>query len=156
MGLKESLEAWKRNADIACLIARMSPEGGVEHVLDRDHKKLAVNGGPIHVLYLLENGTYRINTEQEGTTVVASNAPKIVIMDTVENKLYTAGTRGSIELVKIYLEANPERAVQPGVLELAAKIIKQGPDPEAINPSRRSAYIPIAIIEIQNVGKYRQ
>lgn len=154
MGLKESLKAWERNADIACLIARMNPEGGTEHFLEGGEKEIKLTDRPLQVLYLLENGTYQIKKGQESATIVGSNAPKILIVDTRENAIYTAGTQASIDLVKKYLKANPIRAMEPGVFELAAKISKQGPDPEAKDPSCRDVYIPIAIIEIHGVGRY--
>lgn len=161
MGLKESLKAWERNADIACLIARMNPGKNVEHVLDRNNREVTLDGKGLHVLYLLEKGTYKINMEEEGATINGSDVPKILIMDTRTRWLYAAGTKDSIEAVskeaiEKYLNGNYDKAAEPeavSALNLAAKISKRGPDPKSTDPAYRGFYIPIAIIEIHSIGR---
>jgi len=159
MGLKESLKAWERNADIACLIARMNPGENVEHVLDRDNEEITLDGKPLHVLYLLEKGTYKINMGQESATINGSDVPKILIMDTRTRWLYAAGTKDCIEVVskeaiEKYLNGNYGKATESeAVLNLAAKISGRGPDQKAVDPAYRGFYIPVTIIEVQIIGR---
>jgi len=119
---------WLKQADVACLLARMHPDRCIEYFLDSNNKQVELKEGRWHIVYCLENGKYKVKDQLKYDWKIEEKSAPSIRIAKIDNEgrfsMYDSRNPFGVDKILCYLRENPKLENIPGVLMLAQAVKK--------------------------------